>query len=143
MKHITLVGVVLAFGLTLRAADMPPPALDGTYKAVTLTREGKDEPAAVVDTVTLKIAGDEFTFSAKGKTFPAKIKVDPKAKPAAIDISPSDGPEKGHTFPGIYKVENGELWLAFTERGDRPTEFKGTGGTLLVRLKREAKAKSK
>lgn len=139
MKRFAVVGVVLAVGLVLRADDRPRPELDGMYRALSMTREGKAEPDGLVSTVSVKIAADELTFTVKDKTFPAKIKVDPKAKPATIDISPTDGPEKGRTFPGIYKVEDGRLMLAFTERGDRPTEFKGEGGVLLVRLERSTK----
>jgi len=140
MKRIAPAAVLfaVAFGAAA-AADGPLAELEGAYKAVALTRDGKDEAADLVKSVSLKIAADEFTFSVKDKTFPAKIKVDAKAKPAAIDIAPSDGPEKGRTFLGIYKVENGELVIAFAERGDRPTAFKGEDGVLLVRLKKDEK----
>ena len=140
MKRIASAAVLFAasIGASL-AAGGPLAELEGKYAAVSLTREGKEESADLVKTVSLKIAADEFTFSVKDKSFPAKIKVDAKAKPATIDIAPSDGPEKGRTFLGIYKVEKGELVIAFAERGDRPTAFKGEDGVLLVRLKKDEK----
>ncbi|MDB5311357.1 MAG: hypothetical protein JWO38_5559 [Gemmataceae bacterium] len=141
MKRFAVVGVALALAFSggLSADDKVPAGLEGTYKAVALTRDGKDEPADLVAGVKMKITGGEMIFSVKDKSFPAKFKVDSKAKPATIDIAPSDGPEKGKTFPGIYKVEDDELLIAFTEKGDRPTEFKGENGVLLFRLKRDEK----
>ena len=72
----------------------------------------------------------------RGATLPVRW---PAAKsPATIDIAPLDGPEKGKTFPGIYKFENGELWLVFAEKGDRPADFKGEGeGVMVVKLLRK------
>jgi uncharacterized protein (TIGR03067 family) len=141
MTRFAAVGLVLVLAASgaLTADEKGPAGLDGTYQAVAMTREGKDEPADRVAEVRLTITGSELTFSVKKKSFPAKITVNPKAKPAAIDIAPTDGPEKGKTFLGIYKVEDDELLLAFTEKGDRPTEFKGEGDVLFVRLKRGEK----
>jgi len=138
MKRLAPFGLLFGFALLGVGAEPATTPLEGSYKAVAVTREGKDEPDSVVSTVSLKVAGNELTFSAKGKSYPAKFKLKPKARPAAIDIEPSDGPEKGHTFLGIYKIEkNGELSIAFAERGDRPTAFKGEGKVLLIRLKKE------
>lgn len=141
MKRFAVAGVLMALtaGGAALADEKVLKELEGTYKVVAMTKDGKDAPDEFRDTVTVKIAGDEMTFTIKDKAYPAKVKVDPKKKPAEIDISPTDGPEKGKTFPGIYKTEKGELVMAFVEKGDRPTEFKGDGVVLLVRLKREAK----
>lgn len=140
MKCIASAAVLFAVVLgTSTAADEPLGELAGNWKAASLSRDGQEEPDEVVQTVSLKVAKDEITISAKGKQFPAKIKVDAKAKPAAIDISPSAGSENGRTFPGIYKVENGELVLAFVERGERPLDFKSAAGVLLVRFKKDEK----
>ena len=141
MNRLTPAVVVFALAVSglVAADDASLKALEGTYQAVSVSRDGKDAPADLVDAMKAKIAADELTVTVKDKSFPAKIKLDPKAKPAAIDIAPSDGPDKGHTFPGIYKVEDGQLVIAFTEKGDRPTEFKGGDGVLLLRLKKEKK----
>jgi uncharacterized protein (TIGR03067 family) len=135
MKRTIFGGVLFLIAAIGSAADAPAD-LAGTWKATELVRDGHHESDELIKTVSLKIEKDELVFTVKDKNFPAKFKLDPKAKPAAIDIAPSEGPEKGRTFPGIYKVENGELTLAFTERGDRPTEFKGENGVLLVKLKK-------
>lgn len=134
----TIVALVLGFAV-LKADDKAPKELEGTYKAVSMNKGGVDAPDDILSTVTAKIAGNEMTFTIKGKSHPAKIKLDGTKKPAHIDLSPSDGPEKGKTFLGIYKVEKGELVIAFTEKGERPSEFKGEGDALLIRLKREEK----
>ena len=138
MKRI--LSTTVLFLLTLGvcgAADSPLVELSGSYKAVALVRDGKTE--SVASSVFVKIAADEMTFTIKDKTFPAKIKLDAKAKPATIDIAPSDGPEKGRTFLGIYELDHGELAIAFSERGERPTAFKGEDGVLLVKLKKVEK----
>jgi uncharacterized protein (TIGR03067 family) len=139
MRRSAVAAVVFASVFGICRAGEPKPDLAGDYTAIALTRDGKDEPAEVVKSITVKIAACEMTFSVKNKAFPAKIKLDSTAKPAAIDIAPSDGPEKGRTFLGIYRFEKGELQIAFAERGERPNEFKGEDGVLLVRLKKEEK----
>jgi len=140
MKHVFFVPLAFALALgTSMAAEPPLEDLAGNYKVVALTRDGKEQPADTVNSTTVKIVKDELTITLKDKSHPAKIKVDPKAKPAAIDIAPTDGPEKGRTFLGIYKVENDELHIAFAESGDRPIAFKSDDGVLLMRLKKSDK----
>lgn len=135
---LALLAVALA-GLA-RADEKAPKELEGTYKLVQAERDGKQAEKALTDAVTVTIKGDEFTmvFSPDDKKT-AKIKLTPDAKPAKIDLSPQDGPEKGKTFPGIYKVEKGELTLAFSEKGERPKEFKSDNEAILLRLKKAEK----
>jgi uncharacterized protein (TIGR03067 family) len=129
--------VVMAGGAVL-ADEKALKELAGKYQAVAVVEGGKDRPDGFVKGVTATVAGDELTITVAGKGGPkrARIAVDPAKKPAHIDISPADGPEKGKTFPGIYKLEKGELTLAFTETADRPTEFKGDAGVILIRFKK-------
>lgn len=114
--------------------------LEGTYKPLVVEKDGKSAEKGIVDTMTVQIKGDELivSFSADDKKV-AKIKVTPDPKLSNIDLSPQDGTEKGKTFPGIYKLEKGELVLAFSEKGDRPKEFKSDNEAILLRLKKVEK----
>jgi uncharacterized protein (TIGR03067 family) len=142
MKRHAAALALLALSLAglARADEKGLKELEGTYKIVSAERDGKSAEKALTDAVTVTIKGDEFTmtFSPDDKKV-AKIKVTPDAKPAKIELSPQDGPEKGKTFPGIYKVEKGELTLAFSEKGDRPKEFKSENEAILLRLKKADK----
>ncbi len=139
MTRFALAGVVFALGLAgpLAADDATLKTLAGSYKVVGLIKDGKTAPAEVLDGFRAKIEKDEFTFTVKGKEFPAKLKVDPAKTPAHLDLAPTDGPEKGRTFPGIYKLEKGELVIAFTEKTDRPGDFAGGADVLVLRLKKD------
>jgi uncharacterized protein (TIGR03067 family) len=141
MTRLTLAGVVFAIGVAgpLAADDAAVAALAGSYQAVSVLKDGKESPPELVAAFAAKIEKDELTFTVKGKEFPAKIKVDPKKAPAHLDLSPLDGPDKGRTFPGLFKLEKGELVLAFTEKADRPADFAGGKDVLVVRLKKAAK----
>ena len=127
------------------AKDAKEPAkdakeLEGTYKIVLAERDGKPAEKATTDAVTVTIKGDEFalvTGPTDQKT--SKIKVTPDAKLSTIDFTPQDGTERGKLFPGIYKLEKGELTVAMSEKGERPKEFKSGDGVVLLRLKKVEK----
>lgn len=114
--------------------------LEGTYKVLLIERDGKSAEKVVIDAITVTIQGDELAVtigSDEKKT--AKIKVAPDAKLSTIELSPQDGTEKGKTFPGIYKIEKNEVTLAFSEKGERPKEFKSDNEAILMRLKKAEK----
>ncbi|QJW95321.1 TIGR03067 domain-containing protein [Frigoriglobus tundricola] len=134
--------VLLAFSLTglARADEKALKELEGTYKLVTVERDGKAADKALIDTVTVTIKGGEFimTFSPEDKKV-AKITATADPKLSTIDLAPQDGEAKGKTFPGIYKLEKGEVVLAFSEKGDRPKEFKSENETTFIRMKKVEK----
>ena len=133
---------LLVFALTglARADEKALKELEGTYKVLSVERDGKMPEKAIIETITVVIRGDEFvmSFSADDKKV-AKLKATSDPKLSTIDLTPQDGEEKGKTFPGIYKLEKGELTLAFSEKGNRPTEFKSDNGVTLLRLKKTEK----
>ncbi len=142
MKHLAFAFAILVLALagTASADEKALKELEGTYKITTAEKGGKAAPKELIDTASVTIKGDELTISFgvdDKKT--AKIKVGGDAKLATIDLSPSEGAEKGKTFPGIYKLEKGELTLVFTEKTDRPKEFKSDDDVILLKLKKSEK----
>jgi uncharacterized protein (TIGR03067 family) len=56
----------------------------------------------------------------------AKLKLDPNAKPKALDIIITSGLGKGETIQAIYEVTGDTLKICFAmDDGKRPTEFAG------------------
>ncbi len=127
-----VVGVVLADDKGLKD-------LEGTYTVTVLEKAGKAAPKEITDSLKVTIKGDDFIMTIGTDEKKAKIKVDSTKTPNTIDITPSDGPEKGKTFPGIYKAEKGEVTIALSEKGDRPKELKSEGEAMLVKLKKDEK----
>lgn len=146
MKRFAVAGVLLAFGLggMVVADEKSLKELAGSYKAVSLEKNGTPAPREITEKFTVTIKDDVMTVDiGEGKVKTAKIKADGSKKPAHIDISPDDGPEKGKTFPGIYKLEKDELTLVFTEKADaRPKDFTSDGTTML-KLKKEKQEEKK
>ena len=140
-----LLACAVAFTAALRADDKDDKAgaglkeLEGNYKLLSAERDGRPPEQGVIDGVTVAVKGDEFVMSFGGEKKVAKIKLKPDATPAAIDLTPQDGPEKGKSFPGIYKLEKGVLTLAFSEKGARPKEFKSENEVTLLQLKKSEK----
>jgi uncharacterized protein (TIGR03067 family) len=123
-----------------RADEKSLKELEGTYKLTLAERDGKAAEKGLVETVTVTIKGDQFvmTFSPDDKKT-AKIKATADPKLSTIDLTPQDGPEKGKTFPGIYKLVKGELSIAFSEKGDRPKEFLSENESILLVMKKVEK----
>lgn len=132
---VTLAGVALADEKALKE-------LEGSYTVTALEKGGKAAPKEVMDGLKVSIKGDALTITVAGEEKKAKIKLDGSKSPATIDILPSDGPEKGKTFPGIYKVEKGEVTIVFQEKDTgRPKEFKSEGETMLMKMKKAEEKK--
>ena len=87
--------------------------------------------------------GDKFTVSEENNaSFSGTFKVDPTKKPKTIDVTFTDGPEKGKIALGIYELE-GDTYKVITDPAgkSRPAEFaiKPGSGYVLQVLKREKK----
>lgn len=136
MRGVFLAAAILV-GSTYAAADEADlKILEGVYKVEAISKGTVEAPEDVRNGVTVTFKGDEMKLSLPKATLTAKIKVDGSKPVKTIDISPAEGPEKGKTFPGIYKIEDGLLTVAFNEKGDRPAEFKAEGDITLLKLKK-------
>jgi len=145
-KHLLLVvGVVflLAAGDAEDEVKKELARFEGTWKWVLIETEKMKLPEDEISGPRMKLMGDKFTVNESADaTFSGTFKVDPSKKPKTIDVTFTDGPDKGKTFLGIYELEGTTYKVIVDPEGkSRPTEFKikpGSGYVLQV-LKREKK----
>jgi uncharacterized protein (TIGR03067 family) len=68
----------------------------------------------------------EFTVKMGGKV----IQVGTQKSPKAIDVTMTEGPNKGKVMLGIYEIDGDTLKACFDPQGKkRPTEFKSPPGS--------------
>jgi len=121
--------------------------LAGTWQAVTYALDGKKASDDDMKKIKLVIDADGTATAVRdGKTFIASsIAIDPLATPMTIDVTFTEGEQKGKTARGIYKVEDDVLTIcrAAPELA-RPTAFAsdaGSGHTLMTYKRDKAPAK--
>jgi uncharacterized protein (TIGR03067 family) len=146
MRRMTRAMCGLILGTTLvpalaHLAEGPPQKLQGAWTATKAERDGK----AADDVVghRLSFTGDRFRLRSKdGKPlYEGTIKVDPSAKPAAIDFEHTGGTLKGKTWKGIYALD-GETLTTCDNAPDpdkgRPAAFeaKAGSGQILITFRR-------
>ena len=118
---------------------------------VTIGREALGKKATSEDLKKLKgvmviegenRAGWTEEYGEKGEVHEAAIKLDPSAKPKAVDRTIRKGPGKGETTQGIYKLEGDQLTICLAwGKKERPKEFaaKKDGHAMVVVYKRVKK----
>lgn len=107
--------------------------LEGTWIATSWKRGDGEVGKDKVDTeLVLSKGAYEFPKGINRISKKGTYKLD--AAKGAIDFTPEDGPAKGKTLLGIYKVEGNVLTLCFRAAGnERPTAFKtGDRNTVLA-----------
>jgi uncharacterized protein (TIGR03067 family) len=141
--------IILAVALLLAADDADDQVkkelarFEGAWKWVSIEMEKMKLEADALEHPRLKLMGDKFTVTEENNgTFGGTFKVDPSKKPKTIDVTFTDGPEKGKTSLGIYELEGDTYKVCVDPEGkSRPTEFavKPGSGYVLQILKREKK----
>lgn len=114
--------------------------LQGTWLPEAAELGGKPFPDEVRKTITLVIKDDTYTVTVGKQVDKGTVKRNPAAKPKEMDVTGTDGPNKGKTFLAIYEHDGDTLRICYDLSGQgRPREFKTKEGTqlFLVTYKRQ------
>jgi uncharacterized protein (TIGR03067 family) len=104
--------------------------MQGTWVMVSGEDGGERLPEGTVKNGRLTIAGDRHTVHVGEVTIVGTHKVDPGKEPKEIDTTDTEGPFKGKTTLGIYKLDGDQFTVCFAPPDkDRPKEFTTKSGT--------------
>jgi uncharacterized protein (TIGR03067 family) len=144
LRSIAVLVVSLAFAIVVWGGDVKSKNvmnandnLDGTWQVSAAELGGKKWPEELCKMTRLILDGQNYTVMVGDAPDKGTIKVDSSAKPKSIDVTGTEGPNKGKTFPAIYELgkdkDGGDtLRICYDLSGQsRPTEFKSTEGTKL------------
>jgi uncharacterized protein (TIGR03067 family) len=136
--------VALAFAISLSPAawgrEAKDDTLEGTWLPSTAELGGQMFPDEIRKTIKLVIKDGKYTVSVGNQIDQGTVKLMPSAKPKALDITGTKGPNKGKTILAIYERKGDTLRVCYDLSGKkRPTEFKTKAGTslFLVAYKRQ------
>jgi uncharacterized protein (TIGR03067 family) len=136
---ILIVGLAVAAGGPKEdAADKDFKQLQGTWQATSVEQDGGKATEDVAKQMALVFDGEKATFLA-GDTvlMQGTVKLDPGAKPRALDLASTAGRVKGQAVAGIYEVDGDTLRICLgAPGGARPAEFKSGKDQPLVAYRR-------
>jgi uncharacterized protein (TIGR03067 family) len=97
---------------------------DGTWKPISAEFAGAKYPQQVLDMMKLILKGDKYTVDVGGQMDEGTVTRDPGKSPKTMDITGTNGPNKGKTFLVIYELKGDELRVCYDLSGEsRPKEF--------------------
>jgi uncharacterized protein (TIGR03067 family) len=111
--------------------------LQGSWTAIKAERDGKSADDVVGN--RLSFTGNRFRIQSKnGKLlYAGSVRVDPNAKPAAIDFEHTEANLKGKAWKGIYALDGDTLTICDNAPNldkDRPTVFEAKNGSGYVSI---------
>lgn len=127
----TLIGALLLGSVALAEKPASPlTPFQGTWAVVSITNDGKEAPEDAAQRLVLVVKNNERMVKdgdeVKSK---ATFTVDATKEPKQIEVTVSDGPLAGKTYPGIYEFKGDRLTICLALEGDRPTEFTAKEGS--------------
>lgn len=115
-------------------------SMEGTWRPSAAELGGEKFPDEVRQSMKLVIEGGLYTVTVGATPDKGTVKLDPSTKPKSMNITGTDGPNKGRTILSIYELAGDTLRVCYDLGGKaRPTEFKTKAGTklFLVTYQRE------
>ena len=140
MSRLIVPAIVLALAMVAGADSKAADELGGVWLPSSAELAGKPYPEQVRKSIKLVIEGEKYTVTVGQAVDRGTLKVNAAADPRQIDITGSEGPNKGKTILAIYQHDGDTLKICYDLSGKaRPAEFKTKEGTLLylVTYKRE------
>lgn len=135
---LTLTAAAMLLAADAGAGDKKGDKLEGHWIGTSYKRgEGEVPKEKIMTELVITKDGYEFPVGINRISKKGSYKLD--AAKGTIDFTPDDGPAKGKTLPGIYKVEGDTLTLCFRSAGmERPKELKTTDrNTVLATYERK------
>src|SRR5947209_17190682 len=106
VKLLVAVAVVLACAAVGWAAD-DKDSIDGTWLPAEAELAGQKFPDEVRKSMKLVVKDGKYTVTVGKGVDEGTVKLMPTAKPKAVDVTGTEGPNKGKTFLAIYE-RNGD-----------------------------------
>jgi uncharacterized protein (TIGR03067 family) len=103
----------------------------GTWTIESSEAGGMVIPPANLKGLVVIFEGDKHTVKMGDEVVQVGTqKLDPSKTPKAIDVTMTEGPNKGAVMLGIYEFDGDTLRVCFDPQGKkRPTEFKSPAGS--------------
>ena len=118
--------------------DAKDNALEGVWLPSVAELGGKKFPDEIRKSIRLEVKGDQYTVTVGTKPDRGTCKLNPSAKPKALDITGTEGPNKGKTILAIYERDGDTLRVCYDLGGkSRPSAFKTTEGSRLFLVEYE------
>ena len=135
MKSILCISLIAFSTLTSSAADdsAEVKALQGSWIPAKAELGAQPLPEDVLKKITLTLTNHDYVVTITGEQSDyGTWTIDTSAKPKAMTIVGTKGPNTGKTFPCIYELKGDNLRICYDLSGaKRPTEFKTEAGTKL------------
>jgi uncharacterized protein (TIGR03067 family) len=114
-------------------------AIEGTWIPTTMELSGQAFPADDSGAIVLTIEDGRYLVSVDGQLDKGDLRLEPSARPKAMEIIGTEGPNQGRTFFAIYELTGDTLRICYDLGGEaRPSEFQTRPNTqlFLVRYRR-------
>jgi len=132
LKPCVTLSLMLSLALAVTGDTKDGKTIDGTWQPTKADLAGRKFPDDVRKTITLVVKDGKYTLTVGKKTDQGTVKLKPSAKPKEMDITGTDGPNKGKTILAIYERDGDTLRICYDLGGKkRPGEFKTREGTQL------------
>ena len=108
---------------------------EGTWQVVSLEVDGKQVPEEDAKKITVVNEADgQWAIEVEGKVVArGTSEIDPTKKPKAVDLTVTEGDDKGKTALGIYEIGEDTRKVCLGQPGkERPAEFSSTAGGRLI-----------
>jgi uncharacterized protein (TIGR03067 family) len=139
MRFMLFVFAVVLSSLAARGEEAKE-TIDGTWLPEKAELAGKAFPEDYRKAMKLVVKDGKYTMTLEKAVDKGTVKVKPAAKPKEMDITGTEGPNKGKTILAIYERDGDTLRICYDLSGkSRPKEFKTKEETrlFLVTYKRQ------
>ncbi len=107
-------------------------SIQGAWLPVAAELGGKLFPDEVRKTIKLVVSDDKYTVTVGPAVDQGTLKLNSSATPKELDITGTEGPNKGRTILAIYERDGDTLRICYDLSGQgRPISFKTTEGSQL------------